>query len=69
MIPPGECPLGRAYCDGCNFMVTSGCSYKNEAYTITREDQKSLYDRKHEELMKLDKETLVEMLIGSRPLF
>ena len=64
-----NCPLGRVYCDGCNHLTTGGCIAKqntSHAFSITHDDMVALYDRKKEELMKLSKEELVEMLIGKR---
>ena len=64
-----NCPLGRVYCDGCNYLTTGGCIAKQNTshmFSITHDDRVALYDRKKEELMKLSKEELVELLIGKR---
>lgn len=62
-------PLGRLYCDGCNQLTTDGCLAKQNAsyaVSITHDDMVALYDRRREELMRLSKEDLVELLIGKR---
>ena len=64
-----NCPIGRAVCDGCNNLLTGGCILKQsqpQQFSITHNDMVALYDRKKEELMKLTKEELVELLIGKR---
>lgn len=64
-----NCPIGRAACDGCNNLLTGGCILKQsqpQQFSITHNDMVALYDRKKEELMKLPKEELVELLIGKR---
>ena len=64
-----NCPFGRACCDGCNYLTTGGCIEKqntSQASSITYEGMLALWDRRREELMKLSKEELVEMLIGKR---
>ena len=64
-----NCPIGRAVCDGCNNLLTGGCMLKQsqpQQLSITHDDMVALYDRKKEELMKLSKEELVELLIGKR---
>ena len=68
MISNVNCPYGKIYCDGCEFLGTSGCLRINapQAYTITTEQSKQVYERQYNELMKLSKETLVEMIIGKK---
>ena len=64
-----NCPFGRACCDGCNYLTTGGCIKKqntSQASFITYDDMVALWERRKEELMKLSKEELVEMLIGKR---
>ena len=64
-----SCPFGRACCDGCNYLTTGGCMAKqstSQAFSITHDGMLALWDRRREELMKLSKEELVEMLIGKR---
>lgn len=64
-----NCPFGRAYCDGCNNLTTCGCIAEqntSQAFSITHDDMVALWERRKEELMKLSKEDLVEMLIGKR---
>ncbi len=63
-----NCPLGKLCCDGCNQLTTGGCLAKQTSYahSITHDDMVEMYDRRREELMKLSKEELVEMLIGKR---
>lgn len=64
-----NCPLGKACCDGCNCLTTGGCIAKqntSQASSITHDGMAALWDRGREELMKLSKEELVEMLIGKR---
>ena len=64
-----NCPFGRACCDGCNQLTTGGCLAKqntSQASSITYDGMVSLWERRKEELMKLSKEELVEMLIGKR---
>ena len=64
-----NCPFGRACCDGCNYLTTGGCIAKqntSQAYSITYDSMVALWGRRREELMKLSKEELVEMLIGKR---
>jgi len=64
-----NCPFGRACCDGCNCLTTGGCVEKqntSQAISITYDGMLALWDRRREELMKLSKEELVEMLIGKR---
>ena len=46
-------------------MECSAIQYR-EQFSITRDEMFALYDRRREELMKLSKEELVEMLIGKR---
>lgn len=38
----------------------------SQAFSITHDDMVALWERRKEELMKLSKEELVEMLIGKR---
>ena len=64
-----NCPFGLAYCDGCNCLTTGGCIAKqntSQASFTTHDDMVARWDRRREELMKLSKEELVEMLIGKR---
>ena len=64
-----NCPLGRIACDGCNQLTTGGCAAKqgvSQGFSITHEEALALHDRRREELMKLSKEDLVELLIGKR---
>ena len=64
-----NCPFGKACCDGCNCLTTGGCIAKQntpQAFSITHDDMVALWERRKEELMKLSKEELVEMLIGKR---
>ena len=64
-----SCPFGRACCDGCNYLTTGGCIAKQntpQVFSITHDDMVSLWERRKEELMKLSKKELVEMLIGKR---
>ena len=64
-----NCPFGRVYCDGCNALTTGGCIAKqntSKAFSITHDDMVTLWERRKDELMKLSKEELVEMLIGKR---
>jgi hypothetical protein len=64
-----NCPIGRAACDGCNNLLTGDCLSKqsqSQQSSITHDDIVAHYDRKKEELMKLSKEELVELLIGKR---
>ncbi len=66
---PYNCPIGRATCDGCNNLLIGGCLLKQsqpQQFSITYDDMLALYDRKREELMKLSKEELVEILINKR---
>lgn len=65
-----NCPFGKLYCDGCNYLTSGGCSYdRNQNATIfNAQDAKDYYDRKYQEMMDLPKETLVELLIGTRPI-
>ena len=64
-----NCPFGRACCDDCNYLTTGGCIAKQntlQTFSITHDDMVALWKRRKEELMKLSKEELVEMLIGKR---
>ncbi len=64
-----NCPIGKAMCDGCNNFLTGGCLLKQshpQASSITHYDMVELWERRREELMKLSKEELVELLIGKR---
>ena len=63
-----KCPLGRLSCDTCYQNTTGGCSAMQyrEQFSITRDEMFALYDRRREELMKLSKEDLVELIIGRR---
>ena len=69
-----SCPFGRPYCDGCNFLTTGGCITKqniSHTFSITHDDMIAIWDRRKEELrkeelMKLSKEELVEIIIGKR---
>ena len=64
-----SCPFGRVHCDGCNYLTTGGCIAKqniSQAFSITHDDMIALWDRRKEELMKLSKEELVEIIIGKR---
>jgi hypothetical protein len=50
-------------------MIANDCITEQhipEAFSITRDDMVALWERRKEELMKLSKEELVEMLIGKR---
>jgi len=67
-----NCPFGRTCCDGCNYLTTSGCIAKqnclntSQTFSITHNDMFALWERRREELMKLSKEDLIEMIIGKR---
>ena len=63
-----SCPFGRVYCDGCNYLTTSGCVAQNtsQTFSITHDDMVALWERRKEELMKLSKEELIEIIIGKR---
>ncbi len=64
-----NCPIGRAACDGCNNFLTGGCiliQSQPQQLSITHDNMVALYDRKKEELMKLSKEEIIELLIGKR---
>ena len=63
-----NCPFGRACCDGCNNLTTGGCIAKQNShvYSITQDDMVTLWERRRDELMKLSKEDLIEMIIGKR---
>lgn len=50
-------------------MIANNCTTEqniSQAVSITYEDIVALWERRREELMKLSKEELVEMLIGKR---
>lgn len=64
-----NCPLGRLTCDGCTCLTTAGCIEKprqTQAFSITHDGMVALWERRKEELMKLSKEELVEMIIGKK---
>jgi hypothetical protein len=63
-----NCPIGKAMCDGCNNLLTGGCllQSQSQASSITHDGMVELWERRREELMKLSKEELVEMLIGKK---
>ena len=63
-----NCPFGRACCDGCNNLTTGGCIAKqnSQMFSITHDDMVALWERRKEDLMKLSKEDLIEMIIGKR---
>ena len=63
-----NCPFGRACCDGCNNLTTGGCIAKQNftGCSITHDDMVALWKRRKDELMKLSKEELVEMIIGKK---
>jgi hypothetical protein len=64
-----NCPLGRVSCDGCNYFTTVGCIAKPNTplvFSITHDGMVALWERRKNELMKLSKEELVEMIIGKR---
>ena len=64
-----NCPISKATCDGCNSFLTGGCLLKqsqSQQSSITHDDMVELWERRREELMKLSKEELVELLIGKR---
>ena len=63
-----NCPIGKALCDGCNNFLTGGCllQSQSQASSITHDGMVELWERRREELMKLSKEELIEMLIGKR---
>lgn len=64
-----SCPFGRVLCDGCNLLTTGGCAAKQntlQTSSITYDDMVALWERRKNELMKLSKEELVEMIIGKR---
>jgi hypothetical protein len=64
-----NCPIGKALCDGCNNLLTGGCLLKQsqpQQFSITHDDMVELWERRREELMKLSKEELVEMIIGKK---
>ena len=64
-----SCPFGRVYCDGCNYLTTSGCVAKqntSQTFSITHDDMIALWERRKEELIKLSKEELIEIIIGKR---
>ena len=46
-------------------MECSAIQYR-EQFSITRDEMFALYDRRREELMKLSKKDLVELIIGKR---
>ena len=63
------CPIGKHYCDGCewhNSFSTNPCTYIRTSYSITREEQDALYEKRYNELMSLSKETLVGIILGKR---
>lgn len=59
-----NCPYGYMSCYGCCFATTGGCPEQTNAISITEEGIRDYWQRRHDELMKLPKEELVEMLIG-----
>lgn len=67
-----NCPFGRACCDGCNCLTTGGCVAKqnclntSQTFSITHDDMVTLWERRKDELMKLSKKELVEMIIGKK---
>ena len=64
-----NCTIGRAVCDGCNNFLTGGCLLKQsqpQQFSITHDGMVALWERKREELMRLSKEELVELLIGKK---
>ena len=64
-----NCPFGRLTCDGCTYLTSAGCLEKvrnTQAFYITSDGMIDLWERRKEELMKLSKEELVEMIIGKR---
>lgn len=64
-----NCPFGKLSCDGCSILTTGGCLEKqscSQAFSISHNDMVAMWERKKDELMKLSKEELVEMLIGKR---
>lgn len=64
-----NCPLGKLICDGCNNLTTGGClakQHQSQALSITRDDVILLWEMRREELMKLPKEALVELIIGKK---
>ena len=64
-----NCPIGKMACDGCSNSLTGGCLLKQsqpQASSITHDGRVELWERRREELMRLSKEELVEMLIGKR---
>jgi len=65
-----NCPLGKIVCDGCNYHNTGGCvlASQSHAFTISHEEIGKLWERRKEELMKLSKEDLVELIIGRKPI-
>jgi len=70
---PDICPLGRINCVSCPYFTTCGCTYEkinnttNTFTTWSHDDAVRYYDKRKEELMKIPKDILVEMLIGKRP--
>ena len=66
-----SCPFKRIYYDGCNYLTTTtgGCIAKqntSQTFSITHDDMVALWERRKEELMKLSKEELIEIIIGKR---
>lgn len=65
-----NCPLGKIVCDSCNYLDTGWyCVLANQSHavTISHEESAELWERRKEELMKLTKDDLVELIIGRKP--
>lgn len=62
-----NCPMGKLYCDTCQYSTTGGCIYpRNVSFSITKEESDALWERTRQELMSLSKETLVEIIMGRK---
>ena len=64
-----NCPCGKIVCDDCIFLRDGCCTYeRNVQYTITADQIREMHNNERERLMKLPKETLVEMILGRPPM-
>ncbi len=66
-----NCPLNRVICDGCDYLNANDCcvlAYQSYATSITQEEKAELWERRKEELMKLSKDDLIELIIGRKPI-
>jgi len=64
-----SCHFGKASCDSCSLLTTGGCIAKQntpQTFSITHDGMVALWERRKDELMKLSKEELVEMIIGKK---